>query len=106
MPYEKSGTDAQIADRIRRGDTHKQIRDELGCGNVRIREIAKHYGLQMRAARRFVPGQRTLHRRAVVRAGCKMAQVHLALPEGWLDLVITYPDDGGDVITIRRVSNG
>lgn len=103
MP-ERSGTDQQIADRIKRGDTVRAIRDELGCGGQRIKDVAKRYGLTMRAARRFVPGQRVLNRRGVVRAGCKMAQVHLALPEGWLDLVITYPlaGDSNGVIEIKR----
>ena len=102
MP-ERSGTDQQIIDRIKRGDTFHTIRDKLGYGGDRIKTLATRHGLPMRAARRMVPNQKILNRRGVVRAGCKLAQVHLALPEGWLDLVITYPDNDDGVIMIRKV---
>jgi hypothetical protein len=106
--HERSGTDQQIADRIRRGYTSAQIRDELGCGAARIKEIAKHYGLMMRSAKRLVPGQRVLNRTARLKPACNLPQLQISLPEGWGDVVILYPlaADPNGVVEIRKVKNG
>ena len=103
MGREISGTDAQIASRIRRGDHVRAIRDELGCGSHRINRVAEAEGLTvMRAHRhaRMDEGQITL--KADTRKRIR-PNVRVTLPEGWTTVHLTYPDNDDGVIEIRKV---
>ena len=103
---ERSGTDEQIASRIRRGDHGRAIRDELGCGDARIRKVAALHGLTVACAHTYArmdDGEIVLKAQTTQR---KRPSVRLTLPVGWDEVRVTYPTSDVEEITIRKVNHG
>lgn len=105
MPrYERSGTDEQIAKRLREGMPVLAIRKDLGCGSARIHAVAKAEGLTITRAHvfsRMDDGEITLKAQTSSR---KRPCVRLTLPEGWTTVLVKFPDTDDGVITIRKTT--
>lgn len=103
---ERSGTDEQIESRIRLGHHTRAIRDELGCGDARIRKVAAAHGLTVARAHTYArmdDGQIVLKAQTTQR---KRACIRVTLPEGWTTVHVTYPTSDVGEIIIRRIANG
>jgi len=104
--YEVSGTDAQILTRLYRGDSFASIREELGCGNGRIRRLANERNIPVKGpVLRRIGGAKTITRTSNrPPEGSTLPRLHLSLLVGWETVQIDYPDDDDGVITIRKVT--
>lgn len=102
---ERSGTDAQILARIRRGDTSAAIVEELGCSFGRIRELAKRHRIPRKTTGGAIAkteGIRTVSVTTEARRVTPWARV--AVPPSWRGGTchVDYTDVDEDVIVIRR----
>lgn len=104
--YEVSGTDAQILTRLYRGDSFASIREELGCGNTRIRRLANERNIPVKApVLRRIGGAKFITRNSnKPPVGSTLPRLHVSLLVGWETVLIEYPDDNNGVITIRKVT--
>ena len=100
---ERSGTDMQILARLQRGQTSTAIADELGCSFARIRKIAERNRIQRKStggAIAQLTGQRTVLTTKEPRRVTPWARV--AVPPGWVVVVVDYEDAEDGVIVLRR----
>ena len=95
-----SGTDEQIADRLRRGMSQTAIRAELGCGQERVQRVQASLGITLR------PGKRHGHAVGVreyktFRSGASsMLRGTVGLPDDWKTFTAHY-DEIADAVVLR-----
>lgn len=100
---ERSGTDAQIVARIRRGHTSTRIADELGCSFGRIARLAKAHGIDRKRTGGAIAQLEGVRTGIVTREARRVTPwQRVPVPPGWTLTDIDYTDVDDDVIILRR----
>lgn len=102
---ERSGTDAQILARVRRGDTSQAIVEELGCSFGRIRELAKRHRIPRKTTGGAIAKTEGIRTVSVTTEAQRVTPwARVAVPPSWHGYVceVDYTDVDEDVIVVRR----
>lgn len=96
----RSGSDEQIADRLRRGMSQSAIRVELGCGQKRVQDIAAQLGLEMRPGKRKAACVGVREHKTFRSGANSQLRGSVGLPDDWRTFTAHY-DEIADAVVLR-----
>lgn len=95
-----SGTDEQIADRLRRGMSQTAIRAELGCGQERVQRVQAALGITLRPGKRKAACTGVREHKTFRTGDNSQLRGSVGLPEDWRTFTAHY-DEIADAVILR-----